>query len=68
MMMKKCPYCKKGVMYPRDARVHVVDNMMVRGNVLRCGRCGEVAIETDVYVKIDVLTEKPDERGAGVGL
>jgi transcription elongation factor Elf1 len=51
---------------PESKIKHVVGDAFVVGNVFKCIRCGHLQIVSELYEKVNILTEKPmmDEKGS----
>lgn len=67
-MVTQCPKCEGGMMFPKEVHVHVMDNMMIRGNVRQCAKCGEVGILTEVYQHVTAIKKRATKAVAKIGL
>lgn len=50
--MTHCNHCKKGVLVHTETVIHVVDNLMVAGDVHKCTRCDELTVISRVYQQV----------------
>lgn len=63
--MNTCKKCKRGVLVCTETVIHVVDKIMVAGDVYKCTRCDEKTVKTRVYQQIKVRLNEADEAKQG---